>query len=381
MKICGISTKASPIRTFMISNLNYAASKGAESFAISKMDEDLTPYLGSIQHISIDMTWGNPRPSQLIKDIYHLYKIFKKYKFDVIQYATSNASLNACIAGFFAHIPVRIYCQWGISYGDYKGIKGWIYKMMEKLTCSLSTSVQPDSIANLEFSIVQKLYPKEKGEVIHHGSATGVDLSKYDISHRMEWRAEIRSKYNIPSNAFLFGFVGRLSLEKGMNELLEAFNNQNNDNIYLMVVGPEYNSEMLNQQQLNAAKKNKHVIFVGPVPSAEKYFAALDWLVLPSYREGFGMVLIEAAATGTPSMISNIKGPTDFVKDEINGLIFDVKSVSSLTSTLNKAINMSKDSYQTIARRAYEDASSKFNMKDYQEAWWENRLKLYKQCH
>lgn len=380
MKICGISTKASPIRTFMISNLNYAASNGAEAFAISKNDENLSPYLGKIKHIPIDMTWGNPSPLQLILDIFHLYKTFRKYKFDVIQYATSNAALNASIAGFFARIPVRVYCQWGISYGDYKGFKGWIYKMMEKITCALSTSVQPDSYANLEFSISEKLYKKEKGEVIHYGSATGVDLSKYDFSQRNKWRSEIREKYNIPSDAFLVGFVGRISIEKGINELLEAFNNQTNQNVYLMIVGPDYNTEKLNQQYLKEAKMNPNIVFVGPVPSAERYFAAFDWLILPSYREGFGMVLIEAAATGTPSLISNIKGPTDFVQNEVNGLIFDVKSVNSLSSALNAAIHMSKEKYQEIATRAYKDAVSKFNMRDYQKAWWENRLKLYNRC-
>ena len=151
----------------MLENLKYAASKGWESYAISQPTEMFTEdILGSVKYIPVDIKWGNVSPWEVFKTIWHLYKIFRREKFGVIQYATSNAALYACIAGWMARVPVRIYCQWGISYTDFTGIKLWFYKTAEKVTCLFSTSVQPDSKANLKFSLEEGLYSEKKGSVL-----------------------------------------------------------------------------------------------------------------------------------------------------------------------------------------------------------------------
>jgi len=363
----------------MLGNLNYAVKNGADAYAISTPDMDISNEIGKVTFIPVQFAWGNASPFKVIKNILELYRIFKKEKIDIIQYATSNAGLYASVAGFLAHVPIRVYCQWGISYGDYSGLKFKFYKFAEWLTCKLSTSVQPDSYANLNYAISEKLYPRQKGEVIYNGSATGVDLNKYNFDKRESWRQEIRSKFNIPENAFVFGFVGRLAIEKGINELLEAFNglDTKGQDVYLMLVGPEYNSALLNQQHLKQAQNNPKIIFVGSVPSAERYFASFDMLVLPSYREGFGMVVIEAAAVGTPTLVSRIKGPTDFVKDGSNGVIFEVKSAASLRQKMTEIISMPTSTFSNLGANAYKDASEKFSMEIFKDKWWSNRQGLW----
>ena len=238
-KICGLTTLPITIKSFMLGNLNYMADNGYKAYVISQPGEILQKeHLGKVQFIPLLIKHGNVSPLEVLKTIWTLYKIFKKERFDIIQYATSNAALYASIAGWMARVPVRIYCQWGISYTDFHGVYLWFYKLMEKITCIFSTSVQPDSPSNLKFSIQEGLYKASKGHVLLNGSATGVDLTKYDCSMKKRWNKDIRDMYSVPQDSFVFGFVGRLVPEKGINELLEAFLSINGEKIYLFLVGP-----------------------------------------------------------------------------------------------------------------------------------------------
>lgn len=110
----------------------------------------------------------------------------------MVQYSTPNASLYAALAAKLAGVPVRLYCQWGMAYVGFHGIKRVIFKRIEKLVCTLSTWVEPDSFGNLKFSHAEGLYPENKGSVIWNGSASGVNLNKFDNSQKPVWRAEIR---------------------------------------------------------------------------------------------------------------------------------------------------------------------------------------------
>ena len=133
-KICGIATKAVTIKAFMVGNLQYMASNGYKSYCISNKSDIMTKeLLGDIEFIPVDMKWGNVSPVEVFKCVKAFYKIFKKEKFDIIQYSTANAGLYASIAGWLAGVPVRVFLQWGIAYPDHHGIKRWFYKMMEIL--------------------------------------------------------------------------------------------------------------------------------------------------------------------------------------------------------------------------------------------------------
>ena len=374
-KICSISTLPASIKSFMLGNLQYVSEHGYESYCISSPGDVLNKeMLGNVAYIPItEMKWGVMSPWAFYKCVRRLYKIFKKEKFDIIQYATSNAALCASIAGWFARVPVRINLQWGISYPVYKGWKRWLFYLSHKLTCRLSTCVQPDSKGNLIFSINEDLYPASKGMVLYNGSACGVDLGKYDIGRRAEWKEEVCKEFHIEKYKFVFGYVGRVVVEKGINELLEAFINLNKEDACLMIVGPLDDVGRLNQNLYEEAKKRKNIIFVGPVSNAAKYYAAFNFMMLPSYQEGFGMTILEAAGVGTPSIITNIKGPTELVKDGVNGFVCDVKSVSSLQATMQKAYELTKDEYDRIADNAYKIAVRDFNSETFKKLFLENR--------
>ena len=244
-----------------------------------------------------------------------------------------------------------------------------MFYFSHKTTCTLSTSVQPDSMGNLKFSIEHKLYPESKGTVLYNGSACGVDLNKYNIHRRADWRKEIFDQYNLAGYKMIYGFVGRVVVEKGINELLTAFMKMNKPDTCLMMVGPL-------DDVINTAFSGASAIKFPKIPNAAKYYAAFDYMMLPSYQEGFGMSVLEAAAEGTPSIISDIKGPTELIEDGFNGLICSVKSVDSLCDVMQKAYNMSKEEYDVMALNSYEKAARDFDDREFKRIFLENRNSL-----
>lgn len=293
-----------------------------------------------------------------IKVISKLTKIFKEQQFDIIQYSTPNAALYSSIAAKKAKCKNRLYCQWGIRYMGFKpSISRIIFKLVEKITCNNSTVIESESFSLMDFSLKEHLYKKEKVSVIGSGSACGVNLTKYDISKKDLWRNEIRKEFNIPDNAIVFGYAGRITRDKGANELFEAFKTANCSNAYLFMIGKFDNENTIDPALKEWALNNSKVIFIDWTSEIEKYYSAIDVFVSLSYREGFGLVVIEAAAMGTPCIVTNVPGQIDTITDRVEGYLVNVKNVNDV---INAMIYYDKNrdkiiEYGTNARRGVEE--------------------------
>ena len=274
----------------------------------------------------------------MFESIKQIQVVLEKEKFDIVQYSTPNAAFYTSIAAKKAKAPVRLYCQWGIRYMGFEGWKRVLFKKLEKITCDNSTFIEVESDNIREFSLKEKLYTADRSCVIWNGSASGVDLSKFDISKKEQWNNEIRTKYGISENDIVFSFAARLTADKGINELLEAFTNlvEKYDNIKLLVMGGMDDSGSINNELVKIAKNSGKVIFTGSVPDVERYYAASDVFVAPSYREGFGLVVIEAESMALPAIVSNVPGQIDAIVPNETGLDCVVKSASSLQEKMEK---------------------------------------------
>lgn len=347
-KICFITTVPITLQTFVLSTAEYIHNHTDWDISmICSYDEEFKRQLPNyIHYYPVKMERGIRIGG--IKAMLEMKKIFKREKFDLIQYSTPNASLYASLAGKIAKVPVRLYCQWGMAYVGFSGIKRKVFKAIEKLVCSLSTWIEPDSNSNLEFSHEEKLFSKEKGSVIWNGSACGVNITKFDIKKKLEYRKKIQERYGLFDDLFVFGFVGRITRDKGINELLTAFKviSEQNDNARLMMIGSTEIDSTVNQELYNWAMKTDKVIFVGYTNVVEQYLSAMDCYILPSYREGFGMGVIEAEAMGLPVIVSNIPGPTDAMIHKKTGLIVAKKD----SVGLKKAMSYLMDN-QEMAKR------------------------------
>ena len=267
-------------------------------------------------------------------------KILEREQFDIVQYSTPNAAFYTSIAAKRKKIPVRLYCQWGIRYMGFEGWKRSLFKYLEKKTCENSTFIEVESHNIRNFSLKEGLYTSDRSCVIWNGSASGVDLTKFNISKKAKWRKNIRGIFSISEEDVVFAFAGRLTADKGVNELLEAFLNieKKYHNIKLLMMGGMDNHESLKPALFEWAQKSPNVIFTGNVSDVEKYYAASDVFVAPSYREGFGLVVVEAEAMGIPAIVSDVPGQIDAIKENETGLTCVVKDSKSLETVMKKMI-------------------------------------------
>lgn len=288
-----------------------------------------------------------------------LFKVFKKEKFDLVQYSTSNAGCYASIAAFLARIPVRLYCQWGLDYPAFSGIKKILFFIIEYVTCKCSTNIQPDSKSNLNICFKDHLYDSRKGCVIGEGSSSGVDLNRFDIKKRDIWRCEIRDKYEIKKDVFVFGFLGRFLKDKGVNELLLAafgFLNRHENVVFLMV--GDYNTrEGINESLFEKARSDKRFVFTGFSSEAEKYYAAMDILILPTYHEGFPTSILETQAMGTPPIVSEVPGAIDAIRNNKTGKAVKVKSVKGIENAMEELYSNTEQitDFQKAGRKLIEE--------------------------
>lgn len=377
-RICIVTTVPTTLRSFVLETAKYLYATGEFDITfISNYEEEFAKVLPAyINYYPIAMKRGINFDG--LRCILEMYKIFKKEKFDLVQYSTPNASLYASVASFFSKIKVRLYCQWGIAYVGFDGLKRKIFKTIEKFVCMLSTNIQPDSYSNLHFAQREKLYNEKKGEVIWNGSACGINLDKFNYKNKEQWNNEIREKFSIDEKDFVFGFVGRINRDKGIDELFEAFKmlEKESSNIKLMLVGNEENIHLLNQDLYKWAKANSNIIFCGRQSQVEQYYSVINCYVLPSYREGFGMGVIEAESMGIPVIVSNIPGPTDAMKNNVTGLMCEKKNVEDLK---NKMFMMLDEKLcTTFAENTREFVIENFEQNKFFEYVLENRKRLLK---
>lgn len=272
------------------------------------------------------------------KSAFRFKKLCKKEKFDIVAYATPNGALYGSLGSWMAGVPNRILLQWGMRYVGFTGMMRKFILGIEKLDCRLSTEIRNVSEKNRQLAIDDGMYKPEKCKVLGKGGTIGVDLSNYNLADKIMYRKELREKLNISEDALVYGFVGRVCVDKGVQVLFEAFAEVSKDNAdaHLMIIGGLDKNSGLSKEVLDEAKQNKRIVFVGAVPNKEvvKYLSACDVLVHPTYREGFGMVLQEAAALELPTVTTNIPGASEAIVDGETGVLAEKQDVPTLIKAM-----------------------------------------------
>ena len=289
IKICAITTISKTMDWFMCDIMKALSKNGYDVTLICNMEEGFAErHKDYAKCIDLKMSRG-VNLKDLLTIPFKLRRIFKKNKFDVIYYMSPNASMYAALGGWLARVPTRIYSQCGIRYVSLSGIKRLVFKMVEKLTCLWSTHVKGQSPKNMKFAIDEGLCKKDKISVVGIGGTIGVELDKYRAFDHKEKRDILREKYGIPVDAFVYGYVGRINADKGINELITAFKtvSKKSNEIYLVLVGMLDDANPIKQDNLDYAQKSENIILTGNVTSDEVpyYMSMFDVLTHPTYRE------------------------------------------------------------------------------------------------
>ncbi|MCD7813601.1 MAG: glycosyltransferase family 4 protein [Lachnospiraceae bacterium] len=350
VKICALSTISKTMDWFIVDNMRNLSKNGYDVTLICNMDDGFAERNSDYaQCIDLKMSRGIS-VSDLFRIPLKLRHIFKENKFDIIYYMTPNAAFYASIGGILAGIHTRVYCQAGLRYVSASGGKRVIFKMIEKMTCAFSITIRAVSLMNRQLAIDEGLCSGDKISVVGIGGTVGVELSACDSFDHQKKRKALREKYGIAKDAFVYGYVGRINRDKGISELIEAFEKVqiNRENAWLVLVGMVDDTNAVPTEMMDRARRNHNIVFTGNVPPEDvyKHMAMFDVLTHPTYREGFGKVLQEAMGMSLPIISTNVPGPSEVVENGISGILVEAKNPEALAEAMievysNEALRVS----------------------------------------
>lgn len=315
-------------------------------------------------------------PLKDLKSVFKLYKLFKKEKPFIVHTHTPKAGTVGMLAARLAGVPHRLHTIAGMPLLEITGLKRRILNLVEKLTYSSATIILPNSIGLREIAIASKFASPDKLVVIGNGSSNGIDTSYYDAALVSEaQKQELRRTLAISSADVVFVFIGRIVADKGVNELVTAFNalSKTRPNCKLLLMGPRENHlDPLSSKTEALIEDNDRIIAVGSQKDIRPYVTVSNMLILPSYREGFPNVVLQASAMGLACIVSNINGCNEIIKDGFNGIVIPPKDSSELLKAMNYVIK-NPDIIAEMAENSRANIVNKYK----QEYIWEELLKVY----
>ncbi len=315
------------------------------------------------------------REISLFADIVSLFRwiwLLLKERPYIVHGNTPKASLLSMVAAWLTHRPVRIYMCHGLRYQGTQGKLRKLLMTMEKIACSCATHVISVSRGVADIMVADGLCKKEKMMVVGHGSAGGVDMEKFN-PEKVE--RDVRKELGIPKDAFVFAFVGRIVGDKGVNELVGAFNriNEKNQNTHLLLVGPnESVQDPISEKTAAIIDNSPSIHAMGMQQDVRPFLKASDAFLLPSYREGFGMVLIEAGAMGLPCITTNITGCNEIIIPGENGAIVEPRDEEALYKEMKKWVE-NPDIVKTMAAKSRKMVEDRYEC----HKVWEEYYKFY----
>lgn len=357
-KFCVVTTSEMTVRAFLLEHLAAMQDKFDLFLVTNAVSPDIFAEYGIHGHV---IPLRIERKISLWRDslaLFGLVRIFLHYRFDLVHSVTPKAGLLSMVAGCLTRIPVRVHTFTGQVWATRNGASRWLLKSMDRLLSVCATHLLVDSFSQREFLVKEHVVVLSKARVLAHGSISGVDVTRFRPDFVS--RSRIRSELGMDDDSTVFLFVGRLNRDKGVLDLAVAFAEfcAGNKQLHLMLVGPD--EENMRPAIIALCKEcvcNIH--FLGHTDSPEQYMAASDVLCLPSYREGFGSVIIEAAAVGLPAIGSRIYGITDAIEEGVSGLLYDAGDTDQLAERMRLLVadtamrqKMGRDA-QDRARRNY----------------------------
>lgn len=300
--------------------------------------------------------------------LWQLFWLFRREKPDMVHSITPKAGLLSMIAAKLAGVPIRLHTFTGLIWPTARGLKRKILVATDKLLCACATHLNPEGQGvahDLQTHITHKPLT-----VLGHGNVRGIDFDYYTSTPDIERAADqYRADLGIPSDAFVFLFVGRIVRDKGIVELLEAFKNltesysQKSDTsspISLLLVGNE--EEHLDplppstQQLINTLPNVYRLPFQTDV---RPFYATAQALVFPSYREGFPNVVLEAGAFALPSIVTDINGSREIITNKDNGLVIPPQNIEALTQAMQTLLHTPH--LKSMGEAAYRNVQQHFS--------------------
>jgi lipopolysaccharide/colanic/teichoic acid biosynthesis glycosyltransferase len=274
--------------------------------------------------------------------LWRLWRLFRLIRPDIVVAGTPKAGLLGTVAARLAGVPHVEYALLGLRFETAQGIKRSILKCTEWIACHTANSVRCVSPSILARIVALRLAPSARCIVIGNGTSDGIAVGRYAPANKSTLEAEhVRQELMIPHDAPVIGFVGRMTHDKGIHELYDAFKLLQVDHRYLrlLLVGEFEEGDPIPGWLRRRIEADPAVIRTGFVNDVERYYRAMDVAALPTYREGFGTVLLEAQCSGVPVVTTNATGAADAILDGETGLRVPVGDIGALASALDRLLS------------------------------------------
>ena len=317
-----------------------------------------------IQTIVLEMS----REITPLKDMLSLIKMIMlllKERPQIVHTHTPKAGIVGMVAAWICRVPYRLHTVAGLPVMEAVGKKRELLLFIEKLTYACATKIYPNSNGLEEYILQNTLTTQKKLKVIGYGSSNGIDTDYFSKSEEVLQVSQNIERDLALKDKFTFCFVGRVVKDKGIDELLYAFNALTKEyaDIALLIVGGfEEKLDPIAQESQEILQTNSSIYHVGFVNDIRPYLAMSDLFVLPTYREGFPNVVLQASAMGLASIVTNINGCNEIIKNEYNGLLVEPKDKEALLSAM-KVFLHNRDLATTLSVNSRSDIMQKYDRK------------------
>ena len=326
----------------MRGQLRYLRERGFDVTVISSPGR----WLGEVSAIQGARTVEVPLAREIspLKDLvslWRLWRLIRSLRPTVTNVSTPKAGLLGGLAAWLNGVPCRVYTLRGLRFETTSGLRRRLLIFAERLACRLAHCIICVSESLREQAVAFALTERKRTVVLGSGSSNGVDESRFAPTPDLLRRAlELRRTLRIPPEAPVVGFVGRLTRDKGIPELVEAYSRLlvKYPSLRLLLVGGLEDDVAFPEEICNRLEKDPNVILPGLVEDTAPYYAIMDILALPTHREGFPNVSLEAHAAGKPVVAARVTGSVDAIVDGVTGFLFPVGSVTSLAEALERLL-------------------------------------------
>ena len=303
-----------------------------------------------------------------MKAVWQAARYFRKMKFDAVHSVTPKAGLVTALAGKLAGVKHRTHIFTGQVWATKKGVMRWLLKLLDKVIVCFDNHIMVDGKSQRTFLEKEGVLREGQAEVFGHGSISGVNSQRFVPDTKA--RKTIRENIGIKERVLCFVFLGRLNHDKGIGELYEAYNrlaSEVND-VFLLFVGWDEEGYLEKKAAYPQIVDGKNFYYYGTTPKPEEVLNAGDVFVLPTYREGFGTSVLEAACIGLPCVCSDAYGVLDAYIPGETGLQCHVGDSESLYNCMKK-MHDHPELIKSMGARSRERALNDFKGSDLTAYW------------
>jgi glycosyltransferase involved in cell wall biosynthesis len=333
-RIVYIVTQPITARYLLKGQLSFLRQKGMETFLITSPGQDLM-VAADREKVEVYTVFMHReiRPFADLISLFRLFRLLRKLKPDIVNASTPKAGLLGMIAAFLAGVRIRIYTLRGLRLETKSGWQRFLLKNTERIASLCSHKVICVSRSLLAKSVAFRLVNPSKILVLGEGSSNGLDAAPFQIVLSAEEKEQLHMRLGIPGNVPVVGFVGRITKDKGAEELIRVFDIllASIPNLHLLIIGDFEEGDPVDSNIARRIKNSPQIIHAGFVPDPASFYQLMDILIFPSHREGFPNAPLEAAAAGIPTVGFEVTGVVDAIENGITGMLvspFDLQALS-----------------------------------------------------